>query len=108
MANGERQKIWRESHPENREKERVRTRVRYREDPRVKARRHLQNLKRRGLTEEGVCVMCRAGKNIEHHHPDYSKPDEFVNVCPECHRILHMVLKRKGGVKTETKKGGMK
>ena len=96
MANGGRQKKRRENRPENREKERAGTRKRWADDPRVKARRHLQNLKRKGLTGDGVCVICRTDKNIEHHHPDYTKHDEYVDVCTERHRILHMVLRRKG------------
>jgi hypothetical protein len=39
--NGEAQKLWR-AKPENREKERLRTKQRYKNDPRVKVRRIVQ------------------------------------------------------------------
>jgi len=36
-----------------------------------------------------VCSKCGSAKNIERHHPDYSKPLEFVILCRKCHRALH-------------------
>lgn len=32
------------------------------------------------------CEDCGATENLEHHHPDYSKPKFTVTVCGRCHK----------------------
>jgi hypothetical protein len=93
MKNGEGQKRWR-AKPENREKERLRTQRRWREDPKVKVRREVQNAKRDGVLPDKPCAVC-GSKNVEHHHPDYSKPLDVVFICAACHRQLHKKLRAK-------------
>ena len=94
MTDIERKRIWR-SKPENKEKERLRTQKRWRNDPRVKVRRMVQLAKHRGHIPDLPCVSCGAYENVEHHHPDYSQPFEFIYICPECHRKLHIELRAK-------------
>lgn len=88
MSPAERKKNWR-TKPENQVKERLRTRERYRNDPKVKVRRVVQNAKRRGLIKDRPCVICGSKEQIEHHHENYSKPFEFIYLCAPCHRKLH-------------------
>lgn len=35
------------------------------------------------------CELCSSTLNLERHHPDYSKPLDFITFCRECHRKLH-------------------
>jgi hypothetical protein len=35
------------------------------------------------------CQMCGATKDLQKHHPDYSKPLEVVILCRSCHERLH-------------------
>lgn len=35
------------------------------------------------------CSKCGSKERIERHHPDYSKPLEFVLLCRACHRKIH-------------------
>jgi len=34
------------------------------------------------------CSKCGSTENLEHHHPDYSKPLEYVTLCRHCHRKI--------------------
>jgi hypothetical protein len=38
---------------------------------------------------KGICTQCGSTEHIERHHPDYSKPLEFIVLCRKCHRTLH-------------------
>jgi hypothetical protein len=87
----ERVKKWR-AKPENRIKERLRSRERQ-NDPRVKARHILQGMNRNGSLEKEPCIICGSNKDIECHHPDYKKPKEYICLCASCHRKLHMEFK---------------
>ena len=42
------------------------------------------------------CRFCNI-KQVEAHHPDYSKPLEVIWLCSECHRLLHKILKEMEG-----------
>ena len=86
-TNGERQKKWR-AKPENRVKEQARDRMR-KSDPKVKARNKLQALNSKGKVEKEPCIICGARDNIECHHPDHTKPLNFICLCASCHRKLH-------------------
>ena len=39
--------------------------------------------------ELGKCSNCEAKDNLVKHHPDYSKPFEFIVLCKGCHNRLH-------------------
>lgn len=36
-----------------------------------------------------ACDICGSTRNLEYHHPDYSKPLEVVPLCRSCHKLLH-------------------
>jgi len=93
MKKGERQRKWR-AKPENQEKERLRSQFRWRNDPKVKVRRMVQNAKYRGEIVDEPCTVCGTTKNIEHHHPDYTQPFVYQFICSDCHRALHVELRR--------------
>lgn len=35
------------------------------------------------------CEQCGSQVNLQKHHPDYSKPREFITLCVKCHQKLH-------------------
>jgi len=35
------------------------------------------------------CMLCGNKDSLERHHPDYSKPNEFITLCRNCHKKLH-------------------
>lgn len=35
------------------------------------------------------CEICGSTRKLERHHPDYSKPSEFVTLCKKCHSKKH-------------------
>ena len=39
------------------------------------------------------CEVCSIIKNVEFHHPDYSKPLEGNWVCSYHHKLIHKILK---------------
>lgn len=40
----------------------------------------------------GECCACHRIAPINKHHPDYSKPDETLQLCASCHKKVHMIL----------------
>lgn len=43
-------------------------------------------IRQKKLIRPEACSICDSvNKNIQGHHPDYSKPLEVIWVCPECH-----------------------
>ena len=49
---------------------------------------------RNGTLIKLPCKFCGI-KQVEAHHPDYSKPLEVIWLCSECHRLLHKILKER-------------
>jgi hypothetical protein len=47
---------------------------------------------KKGFVAMGPCENCGATKGIERHHPDYSKPLEFVCLCTPCHYLANRGL----------------
>lgn len=39
-----------------------------------------------------ACVRCGSKENLQHHHPDYSKPFEVITLCRACHGLVHRKL----------------
>lgn len=39
------------------------------------------------------CEFCGSRKELQMHHPDYSKPKEVVTLCRLCHLFLHKIRK---------------
>ena len=40
------------------------------------------------------CVTCNSEENLEHHHPDYSRPHHTITLCRACHKQLHWKIWR--------------
>ena len=40
------------------------------------------------------CEICGLKENLEHHHPDYSKPREVQTLCIICHGKIHGIERR--------------
>lgn len=47
------------------------------------------------------CEFCESTDKLERHHPDYSKPLEFLTLCKDCHELLHAELGNFGVVENE-------
>lgn len=76
---------------ENREK-----RLKYRKDKykkditKFKMYNHLSFLERKGIIKRNdFCNECNSKENLIKHHPDYSKPLEFITLCRNCHNKYH-------------------
>lgn len=37
------------------------------------------------------CEKCGTKKNLQRHHPDYSKPELIMTLCQDCHKNVHLV-----------------
>jgi hypothetical protein len=42
------------------------------------------------------CEHCGTTEKLQMHHPDYSKPLEFLTLCKDCHEKLHAELDKQG------------
>lgn len=51
---------------------------------RIKARNKVTNNHLRDIE----CQKCGRKKNLEGHHPDYSKPAQIVTLCKKCHNEI--------------------
>ncbi len=45
--------------------------------------------KARVVLKKKNCKKCNATKNLEKHHPDYSKPLFIITICKSCHNKIH-------------------
>jgi hypothetical protein len=66
----------------------------YNKRNRLYRERHPEKIKAEILAHRLVplgshCVLCGATKNLQRHHPDYSKPLEIVTLCQPCHFRVH-------------------
>lgn len=52
-----------------------------------RCRAYTNVLIKRGTLKRGPCATCGTTKNVEAHHPDYSKPREVIWKCRRCHRV---------------------
>lgn len=43
----------------------------------------------RYMKMDSKCKYCGEINNLQKHHPDYSKPKEFITVCKNCHTKIH-------------------
>lgn len=94
---------WRREHPERAKELAKQSRKRFLEKHPNYAEEYSQKWKKEHPTQRhavdivhnhfykltGKCVSCGATENLERHHPDYSKPLEFIVYCRRCHRALH-------------------
>lgn len=39
------------------------------------------------------CTRCNTNISLQRHHPDYSKPREFIVLCVKCHNAVHKELR---------------
>ena len=69
---------------------------RYTKDPKLRARHMARWMLSRAITsgriEKLPCALCGA-KQVQAHHPDYSKPLLIVWLCSACHRKEHAKAK---------------
>jgi predicted HNH restriction endonuclease len=56
-----------------------------RKHPEVRIARNKARILPQGI----VCQICGTMKDLQKHHPDYSKPLEVVILCRSCHEKLH-------------------
>lgn len=59
----------------------------YRETNREKIK--AQSLARYHIPLGSACEICGSTKNLQRHHPNYSKPLEVMTLCASCHRRVH-------------------
>ncbi|KKN50452.1 hypothetical protein LCGC14_0632830 [marine sediment metagenome] len=45
--------------------------------------------KSRTIKKNSSCEICGLKKELEKHHPDYSKPLHIITLCKKCHRRIH-------------------
>lgn len=53
------------------------------------ARNAVANALRDGKLTKTNCVLCGSDRQVQGHHPDYSKPLEVVWLCCDCHNLEH-------------------
>ncbi len=92
IKNAEKIKIYGKKYYENnimekREKQRI-----YRKEHKEERRAQLIALRKVPITS--ACSNCGGNKNLERHHPDYSKPLEIIILCKRCHKRLHEFQKQ--------------
>ncbi|KKM93817.1 hypothetical protein LCGC14_1204540 [marine sediment metagenome] len=86
-------KNWRKLNPEKTRKHRL-TQL---EKQRVWVKKYKENnpdkvsahIRARYLPLDSECSSCASKDSLEHHHPDYSKPDQTVTLCKKCHTKIH-------------------
>ena len=47
-----------------------------------------------------LCLKCGINKDLQRHHPDYSKPLEVIILCRKCHNNIHFVEEKQKGLNT--------
>ena len=76
----------------NKEKDNERNRLKfnrlYKEDAEFKKKKLLRGKHQYSVKKE-FCVKCRSKENLQIHHLDYDKLDEFEVLCRKCHREVH-------------------
>ncbi len=61
-----------------------------------KARARAAYLVKIGLKKPPAqCQLCERSGQLEKHHPDYTKPDDFLWWCICCHRRFHRRFSRR-------------
>jgi hypothetical protein len=84
------------------------TRYRKRHPDRYRAHNKVNNATRNSKLER-ITVCSRCGmetKNIQGHHPDYTRPLYIEWLCPECHGKEHRKYSRSEAKETVTKQSG--
>jgi len=61
--------------------------------PQTKARSAIFHLLRKSEIVKETCFVCDSTKNIQAHHPDYSRPLHVYWLCRECHALIHRKYK---------------
>jgi hypothetical protein len=56
-------------------------------------KKHPERLKAQILSQyiplKSNCEICQSTENLQRHHPDYSKPKNFITLCLACHNQAH-------------------
>lgn len=72
-------KYGRKRYSDNKERYRIYNKINYKE--------------RKGiLKRNSFCEKCGSNQNLIKHHPDYSKPFEFITLCKNCHNKIHYLI----------------
>lgn len=66
-------------------------RLKYKE--KIKAHSIINRAIRAGTVKRKPCVKCGVLKNVQAHHPDYSKPLKVIWLCPIHHSEEHAIKK---------------
>jgi len=72
---------------------RKRDRLKYHNDEEFRLKKKARDIARRIPLKES-CEICGSTENLEHHHPDYSKPREVQTLCIICHGKIHSIERR--------------
>lgn len=89
----ERQRVWRRRNPHYAREWYLKNRARILEKARENREKDKIKIRARSLARRiplgSVCEECEGTENLEHHHPDYSKPLKVVTVCHSCNKIIN-------------------
>lgn len=64
------------------------------------ARKEVLKAVRKGILTKLPCQFCGI-RQVEAHHPDYSKPLEIIWLCFNCHNLLHKKLREEEEINNE-------
>lgn len=62
----------------------------------IKARKKIFKMAKKGRIKRGECEVCGEKERIHAHHPDYQKPLEIKWLCAKHHKEEHRKMKCKG------------
>lgn len=86
-------RAFRKRHPNYDKKWKQRHKEQGRKDARNQKKRHPERVKarlrNRYLRLKDKCELCGSTEGLEHHHPNYSNPDNTVTLCRKCHNLIH-------------------
>lgn len=92
-----RQLSWRKWYSKNKDSRNAKRRELYKERRRIQARNYANKYPHKVLAQRACkslamktnCEDCGSTLNLQRHHPDYSKPLEFLTLCRDCHAKKH-------------------
>jgi hypothetical protein len=72
----------------------------YNNKEKMRAKQIVYQKTKSGEIKKGNCFLCNNKKNIQGHHPDYTRPLYIFWLCKKCHNYIHRILRmlKKEGV----------